>query len=73
MVLNDAYGAIVSPCVKLQQLNDSTIVGQPISHLQIKNRSNETILSSARLVDNRNGVQVQSNILQIGPLSEPGS
>ncbi len=70
MVLNDTGNLAL---VKLQSLDNSTIVGQPISHLEIKNRSNETVLSSARLVDNRNGVMVQSNIQQIGPLSEPGA
>jgi hypothetical protein len=66
MVLNDNGNLAL---VKLKQLTNSTIVGQPISHLDIKSRSNVSVLSSAREVDNRNGVQVQSNIQQIGPLS----
>ena len=70
MVLNDTGNLAL---VKVQQVNNSTIVGQPISHLEIKSRSNTTVLSSAREVDNRNGVMVQSNIQQIGPLFEPGS
>ena len=67
MVLNDNGNLAL---VKLQQLTNSTIVGQPISHLDIKSRSNDTVLSSAREVDNRNGVKVQYNIQQIGPLSQ---
>jgi lipoprotein-anchoring transpeptidase ErfK/SrfK len=69
MVLNDTGNLAL---VKLQQIANSTIVGQPISHLQIKNRTNTTFLSSARLVDQRNGVKVQSNIQPIGPLSQNG-
>jgi hypothetical protein len=69
LVLNDTGNLSL---VKLQSIANSTVVGQPISHLKVKPRSNTTFLSSARLVQQRNGVMVQSNIKPIGPLSQIG-
>jgi hypothetical protein len=67
LVLNDAGNLNL---VKFVQVTNSTIVGQPISHLQIKRRSATSIVSSKRDVDGRNGVVVDTSILQIGPLSQ---
>jgi hypothetical protein len=67
MILNDTGNLAL---VKLQKIANSTVVGQPISHLNVKPRSNTTFLSSARLIGQRNGVMVQSNIQPIGPLSQ---
>ena len=70
LVLNDTGNLAL---VKLNRISNSTVVGLPISHLQIKRRSNTTFLSSAREVDGRNGVQVETSVQQIGPLLQPNS
>jgi hypothetical protein len=71
LVLNDTGNLAL---VKLNQISNSTVVGLPISHLEIKRRSNATFISSAREIGHRNGVQiVQPNIQQIGPLLQESS
>lgn len=56
--------------VKFASVTNSTIVGQPVSHLQIANRSNLTVLTPSRTVAGRNGVTVDSSLAPIGPLSQ---
>jgi hypothetical protein len=68
LVLNDTGNLNL---VKFTSASNATIIGQPIGHVQIKNRSNVSILSSARNVNRRNGVNVVSNLQPIGPLSLP--
>ena len=57
--------------VKIQHTSDSTLVALPFAHAQMPHRSNVTILSSARSVDGRNGVTIDSNLQPVGPLSLP--
>ncbi|WP_406698658.1 hypothetical protein V5E97_07205 [Singulisphaera sp. Ch08] len=57
---------------KIHRAADSVLIGQPFGHAEIPRRSNVDIISSPRPVDGRNGVQVNKNIKQIGPLSLPG-
>ena len=54
--------------VKIQRLDNSTIVGQPLSHIVSSQRRNTTFLTSARLAGNRNGATQVFNIQPIGPL-----
>ena len=49
---------------------NSTIVGQPVSHLQIQKRSHVTVLTPSRTAGGRNGVTVDSSLNPIGPLSQ---
>ncbi len=71
LVLNDTGNLAL---VKLNQISNSEVVGLPISHLDIKHRTNTTFISSAREIGHRNGVQVvQSNVQQIGPLIQESS
>jgi len=67
MVLNDSGNLNL---VKFESLTNSTIIGQPVSHLQITSRSNDTILTPTRDVAGRNGVTVNNNLKPIGPLSQ---
>ncbi|SIO31978.1 hypothetical protein SAMN05444166_3755 [Singulisphaera sp. GP187] len=57
---------------KINRATDSLIIGQPFGHAEIPKRSHVDIISSPRPVDGRNGVQVNKNLKQIGPLSLPG-
>lgn len=50
---------------------NSSIVGEPISHINIKQRTNTSVVSTSRLIGDRNGVTVNSNLRQIGPLVLP--
>src|SRR5262249_36937652 len=43
---------------KIDSAADTTIVGYPFGHVDIPRRSNVTIISSTRTVDDRNGVTV---------------
>jgi hypothetical protein len=70
MFLNDT-GNLAT--VKIQHIHNSTIVGQPISHLDFKSRSDTNAFSSSRLIGNRNGVTQVLNIQPIGPLPLPGA
>ena len=69
MVLNDTGNLNL---VKFQSVKNSTIVGQPVSHLQIQKRSKVIVLTPSRTVGTRNGVTIDSNLQQIGPISQTG-
>jgi hypothetical protein len=68
MVLNDTGNLNL---VKFQSLENSTIVGQPISHLEIAKRSHVIVLTPSRTVAGRNGVTVFKGLNRIGPLTQP--
>jgi hypothetical protein len=68
MVLNDTGNLNL---VKFQSVRNSTIVGQPVSHIEIGQRSHVLILTPSRKVGNRNGVDVVKGLARIGPLSQP--
>ena len=70
MVLNDTGNLNL---VKFRSLTDSSIVGQPIGHLQIPMRSDNKIMSSKRDIKGRNGVKVDKHLETIGPLSQPNN
>ena len=67
MVLNDNGNLNL---VKFASVTNSTIVGQPLSHLQIIHRSNDMVLTPSRTVGNRNGVQVSKGLQPIGALAQ---
>jgi hypothetical protein len=67
MVLNDSGNLNL---VKFTSLTNSTIVGQPLSHLEIAHRSNNVILTTKRQAAGRNGVTVERKLPQFGPLSQ---
>jgi hypothetical protein len=67
MVLNDNGNLNL---VKFASVANSTIVGQPLSHVQILSRSNDIILTPSRTVGSRNGVTVNQNLAPIGVLSQ---
>ncbi len=69
MFLNDT-GNLAT--IKIQRVDNSTIVGQPISHIQVPHRSNATFLTSSREVGNRNGAMQVLNIQPIGPTGLQG-
>jgi hypothetical protein len=69
MVLNDTGNLNL---VKLVSAKNSTIIGQPVSHLQIQHRSKVTVLTPSRAVGMRNGVTVDSELQPIGPISLAG-
>lgn len=69
MVLNDTGNLNL---VKFLSVKNSTIVGQPVSHLQIPLRSRVIVLTPSRTVGTRNGVDVDKNLRPIGPLSLTG-
>ncbi len=69
LVLNDTGNLNL---VKLDSLSNSTIVGQPISHLEIKSRSASNVLSTKRDVGTRNGVDVSNSLQPIGPITQTG-
>ncbi len=58
--------------VKIQNMANSTIVGQPLSHVEVPRRTNTTIYTSSREVGNRNGATQVLNIQPIGPLGPEG-
>jgi len=55
--------------IKIQHVENSTIVGQPISHIVTTSRNNATFLTSTRQAGNRNGAMQVKNIQPIGPTS----
>jgi hypothetical protein len=69
MLLNDT-GNLAT--VKIQHINNSTIVGQPISHIVTTERKNAVFLTSSREVGNRNGAVQFKNIQPIGPMMIQG-
>ncbi len=68
MVLNDTGNLNL---VKFDSVTNSTIVGQPVGHIQFKTRKDVLILSPKRTVAGRNGVTINKNLHQIGPLTQP--
>ena len=68
MVLNDTGNLNL---VKFNSISNSTIVGQPVGHLQFKHRSHVLVLTPSRDVYGRNGVTVNKNLTVIGPLTQP--
>lgn len=70
MFLNDT-GNLAT--IKIQSIANSTIVGQPLSHVDSARRTNTTIYTSAREVGNRNGATQILNIQPIGPTSPQGN
>jgi len=69
MVLNDTGNLNL---IKFLSVKNSTVVGQPVSHLQIQHRSNVSVLTPSRTVGNRNGVAVVPKLKPIGPISLTG-
>jgi hypothetical protein len=70
MVLNDSGNLNL---VKFATITNSTIVGQPLSHVEVTaHLVNVTMLTPSRTVSTRGGVQVVKNFRQIGPLSFTG-
>ena len=58
----------------LLQINDasfSTVIAQPLSHVQIAKRNDVVLVTPARSVGLRNGVIVLPGLLPIGPLALP--
>jgi hypothetical protein len=68
LVLNDLGNLNLA---KIDSAADTTIVGYPFGHAAIPRRSNVTIISSTRTVDDRNGVTVMPGISPTGPLTLP--
>ena len=68
MVLNDTGNLNL---VKFQSVDNSTIVGQPVSHIEIAKRTHVTILTPSRAVHGRNRVTVDKGLQRIGPLTQP--
>jgi hypothetical protein len=68
LVLNDAGNLNL---LSAKTLTNSSVVGLPVSHVDVKRRSNASIVSSSRLVGTRGDVTVVSAIRPIGPLSLP--
>jgi hypothetical protein len=59
--------------VKFATITDSTIIGQPIGHIDVNQHLvNVTMFTPSRTVSTRGGVQVVENLDQIGPLSFTG-
>jgi hypothetical protein len=70
MVFNDTGNLNL---VKFATLTDSTIIGQPIGHIDVNQHLvNVTMFTPSRTVSTRGGVQVVENLDQIGPLSFTG-
>jgi hypothetical protein len=72
----DARGMVLNVAgpinlAKIDRSSNSLIIGEPFGHAQMPHRSNVTILSTSRPVDNRNGVKVDPSLKQVGPLSLP--
>jgi hypothetical protein len=72
----DAQGLVINNAgnlnlVSFRSMANSTIVGEPVTHINIKKRNNVSIYSTTRTVGNRNGVTVVPGLQQIGPLSQP--
>ena len=67
LVINDAGNLNL---VGFQRMSNSTIVGEPVSHIHIPHRTNVSISSTARSVGGRNGVTYVPGLQEIGPLSQ---
>jgi hypothetical protein len=67
LVLNDNGNLNL---VQFANVSNSTIVGQPLGHLNIKRRSHVTVLTPSRTAGSRNGVTVESSLQPLGPISQ---
>jgi hypothetical protein len=68
MVMNDTGNLNL---VKFGSVTNSTIIGQPIGHIQFGKRSQVSILTNKRTAGSRNGVKIEKHLKVIGPLSQP--
>ncbi|APW62051.1 hypothetical protein [Paludisphaera borealis] len=68
LVLNNAGNLNL---VSFRRMSNSTIIGEPVTHINIQKRTNVSILSTARTVGSRNGVTVVPGLQEVGPLSQP--
>jgi len=68
LVLNNAGNLNL---VTFRRMSNSTIIGEPISHIRITKRDNVSISSTARTVGGRNGVTFVPGLQEVGPLSQP--
>jgi len=67
LVLNNAGNLNL---VAFSRMSNSTIIGEPVSHIRIPKRTNVSISSTARSVGGRNGVTFVPGLQQVGPLSQ---
>lgn len=58
--------------VNITSLSNSTIVGQPLSHVNIGHRVNSELITPTRSVNTRGDVVVNPTIRPLGPLALPG-
>ncbi len=65
MVFNDAGNFNQ---LTIGNASNSSVIGLPFAHVNIKMRNNVTITTNSRLVGTRNGVTVDSSAKEIGPL-----
>jgi len=68
LVLNDIGNLNL---VRLHRATDTTIIGEPFGHPDIKVRNNVTILSTKRSKGDANGVTVVPGLRPVGPLQAP--
>jgi hypothetical protein len=68
LVLNNAGNLNL---VTFRRMSNSTIIGEPVSHIRITKRDNVSISSTARTVGGRNGVTYVPGLQEVGPLSQP--
>ncbi|MDR3620559.1 MAG: hypothetical protein P4L85_14505 [Paludisphaera borealis] len=68
LVLNNAGNLNL---VSFRRMSNSTIIGEPVTHINIQKRTNVSIFSTARTVGSRNGVTVVPGLQEVGPLSQP--
>lgn len=69
LVLNDSGNLNL---LSVRSLRNSSILGLPVTHVQVRQRANVTIESSPRtVIGGRNGVTINPTIRPIGPLFLP--
>jgi hypothetical protein len=56
--------------VKFDSISNSTIVGQPLSHINVQHRSHVIVLTPSRTVGDRSAVTVDPKLQPIGTLSQ---
>jgi hypothetical protein len=57
--------------LQVVSLNDSAVVARPIKHVNVFARNNVLLLSTTRPLGTTQGVTVNPNLRQIGPLTLP--
>ncbi len=57
--------------IKARNVANSSVVGFPLSHVDINVRNNVSIVTTSRLVGDRNGVTVNASQRVLGPLTLP--